>query len=79
MVDYSFKDPWMSNRPRETKRSRNRLAAHSSVTSERLQASRGPLSLLAGNRAKAPGALGYTGRPCLEGIPGRPRAELGVS
>ena len=44
--------------------------------SEGVQASRGPLSLLAGNRAKTPGALGYA---ASEVSPARPRAELGLS
>jgi hypothetical protein len=34
-----------------------------------VQAGRGPLFRLAGNRAKTPGALGNTGRPCLGVVP----------
>jgi hypothetical protein len=56
-----------------------RLAAHAMTMRGFPHASRGPLSLLAGNRAKTPGALGYTGRPCLGGDPGRQRAELEFS
>ena len=44
--------------------------------SEDMHASRGPLSLLAGNRAKTPGALGYA---ASEVSPAARHAGLGLS
>ena len=44
-----------------------------------VQAGRGPLFRLAGNRAKTPGALGNTGRPCLGVVPRSTRTPSSTS